>query len=283
MTIQWFPGHMAKARREVEEKLNLVDLIIELVDARAPISSQNPMLQKITKNKPKLLVLMKSDLADMRETQKWMSHLQEKNISSIAVNVNNKMDIQRTIGLAKELGQKNLEKLIKKGIKPRAIRAMVLGIPNVGKSTLINRLANKKIARIGDRPGITRHQSWIKVNKELELLDTPGILWPKFEDTKVGLKLAAIGTIKDTLLSLQDIAAYVITYLQQHYSTLMEDRYGIDSEMNDMWDIFVLIGKQRGALESGGSVNFDKVAEMVLYDLRTGRLGRVTLEAVVGN
>ena len=214
MTIQWFPGHMAKARRQIEEKLNLVDIIIELVDARAPLSSQNPMLQKIIKNKPKMVLLMKKDLADRRETDKWIESLKEKGITAIAVDVNNKANIQQTIQLAKELGQVNLDKLIKRGIQPRAIRAMILGIPNVGKSTLINRLANKKIAKIGDRPGITKHQLWIKLNKDFELLDTPGILWPKFEDKKVGIRLAAIGTIKDQLLSMQDITAYVIKYMQ---------------------------------------------------------------------
>lgn len=279
MRIQWFPGHMAKARRQIEEKLPLVDLIIELVDARAPLSSQNPMLQQVIKNKPKLVVLMKKDLADQEKTDQWIQKFTEKGISSIAVNVNHKADVQKTIQLAKEIGQKNLEKLIKRGVQPRSVRAMIVGIPNVGKSTLINRFANKKIAKIGDRPGITKHQLWIKLNKDFELLDTPGILWPKFEDKEVGIRLAAIGTIKDQLLSLQDITAYVIEYMQGHYPQQLEERFGISADMYDMWDIFVSIGKKRGALESGGNVNFDKVAEIVIDDLRTGRLGRITLES----
>lgn len=278
MSIQWFPGHMAKARREVEEQLNLVDLVMELVDARAPLSSQNPMLQQVIKSKPKMVILMKKDLADPEETKRWINYFNDRNVRAIAVNANNKTNIQQVIQLAKELGEANIERQAEKGIKPRPIRAMIIGIPNVGKSTLINRVTNRRVAKIGDRPGITRHQLWIKLHSDFELLDTPGILWPKFEDKEVGKRLAILGTIKDQLLSLQDIAAHFITYMKEHYVHLLEERYAIDWTMEDMWDIFVAIGKQRGALESGGNVNFDKVAELVLRDLRTGRLGRITLE-----
>ena len=280
MTIQWFPGHMAKARREIKEKLKLVDFVMELVDARAPISSQNPMLQEVLDNKPKLLVLMKKDLADDIETKKWLAYFKENEIPAIAIDVNQKQDIQQVIQMAKQLGNKKLEKLKKRGIQTRVARAMIVGIPNVGKSTLINRLANKKIAKTGDRPGVTKHQIWIKIKKEFDLLDTPGILWPKFEDEEVGYRLAAIGTIKDQLLSLQDITAYTIKYLQKQYPNLLKQRYGIEQDMEDMWDIFVAIGKNKGALESGGHVNFDRVAEIVLRDLRDGRIGKVTLEIV---
>lgn len=280
MTIQWFPGHMAKARRQIEENLNLVDLVMELVDARAPLSSQNPMLQQVIKEKPKLVVLMKKDLADQNETDRWLDYFQKNDIPALAVDVNDKANIQQTIQKAKRIGQKNMENLLKRGAKARPVRAMIIGIPNVGKSTLINRFANRKIAKIGDRPGITKHQLWIKLNKDFELLDTPGVLWPKFEDQEVGIKLAAIGTIKDQLLSLQDIAAYVIKYMLEHYPRSLEDRYGLDTELEDMWDIFETIGRKRGALESGGHVNFDKVAEIVLGDLRSGRLGQITLESV---
>lgn len=278
MTIQWFPGHMAKARREVEEKLKLVDFVMELVDARAPLSSQNPMLQQVLQNKPKMIVLMKKDLADSRETDRWISHFKDQNIHAVAINVNDKADLKRVIQLGKELGQEKMEKLRKKGIQPRPARAMIIGIPNVGKSTLINRLANKKIAKTGDKPGVTKQQLWIKVKKDFELLDTPGILWPKFEDEIVGYRLAAIGTIKDQLLSLQDIVAFVIKYMQEHYPKQLEERYAIEADMEDMWEIFVSIGKQRGALESGGNVNFEKVSDLVIGDLRTGKLGDITLE-----
>ncbi|MBP2256179.1 ribosome biogenesis GTPase YlqF [Virgibacillus alimentarius] len=280
MSIQWFPGHMAKAKREVEEKLKLVDFVMELVDARAPLSSQNPMLKQVLQNKPKMIVLMKKDLADTRETKKWITYFKEKNIPAIAVNANDKEDIKCIIQTGKELGQEKMNKLIKKGIQPRPARAMIIGIPNVGKSTLINKLANKKIAKTGDKPGITKQQLWIKVKNDFDLLDTPGILWPKFEDEHVGYRLAAIGTIKDQLLPLQDVVAFVIKYIQEHYPSLLEERYAIDQEMEDMWEIFVAIGKQRGALESGGNVNFDKVSDIVLNDLRTGRLGKITLESI---
>lgn len=270
---------MAKARRQIEEKLSLVDLVIELVDARAPLSSQNPMVQQIIKDKPKLIVLMKKDLADEKQTKQWVERFTNEGSFAIAVHVNDKENIKQTIQLAKEIGQKNLEKLIKRGIQSRPIRAMIVGIPNVGKSTLINRFVNRKIAKIGDKPGITKHQQWIKLNKDFELLDTPGVLWPKFEDKEVGIRLAAIGTIKDQLLSLQDITAYVIQYMQKHYPDQLENRFGIYPEMEDMWEIFETIGKKRGALESGGSVNFDKVAEIVVGDLRSGRLGKITLES----
>lgn len=279
MSIQWFPGHMAKARREVEEKLKLVDFAMELVDARAPLSSQNPMLQQVLSNKTKMIVMMKKDLADPEETKRWIAHFKANGIPALAIDANKKADIQQVILMAKELGKEKMERLQKKGIQPRAARVMIVGIPNVGKSTLINRLANKKIAKTGDRPGVTKQQLWIKVKKDFELLDTPGILWPKFEDQQVAERLAAIGTIKDQLLSLQDIAAFVLRYMQEHYPQIVLERYVMESAMDDMWDLFVHIGKKRGALESGGHVNFDKVAEIILRDLRTGRLGRITLES----
>ena len=270
---------MAKARREIEEKLKLVDFVVELVDARVPLSSQNPMLQQVIKQKAKMIVLMKKDLADQNETDKWIEYFQMQGNKAIAVDVNNKADIQKVIQLAKELGQKKMAQLKAKGIQPRPSRAMIVGIPNVGKSTLINRLVNKKIAKTGDRPGITKHQAWIKVRGDFELLDTPGILWPKFDDEIVGYRLATIGTIKDTILSLQDIAAFALKFLQNKYPQSALERYGIQPDMDDMWDVFVRIGKKFGALESGGHVNFDKVAEIILQDLRVGRLGSVTLES----
>lgn len=278
MTIQWFPGHMAKAKREVEEKLKFVDLVIELLDARAPHSSQNPMLQEAIRNKPRLFILMKRDLADDKATERWINYFTINNIHAISIDANKRSDIQKVIQKVKEISKGEMEKRKRKGIQTRVIRAMIIGIPNVGKSTLINRLASKKIAKIGDRPGITRQQTWIKVNKDFELLDTPGILWPKFSDEKVGIRLAALGTIKDQLLSLQDIAAFVIDHLRNHYPSQLHDRYKVEKHVDDMNLIFTAIGKARGALESGGLVNTDKVAEIILRDLRTGKLGKVSLE-----
>ncbi|SFD81086.1 Ras superfamily GTP-binding protein YlqF [Lentibacillus persicus] len=278
MSIQWFPGHMAKAKREVEEKLKLADFVMELVDARAPLSSQNPMLQDILQQKPKMVVMMKKDLADDSLTENWLRYFNDEGMSAIAIDVNDKSDMKNVIKTAKELGRTKMEKLKEKGINPRPARAMIIGIPNVGKSTLINRLANKKIAQIGDKPGVTKKQQWIKVKNDFDLLDTPGILWPKFEDEIVGYRLAAIGTIKDQLLPLEDVAAFAIEYMIDNYPSRLEERYGITSEETDMWDIFVSIGKQRGALESGGNVNFDKVADLFIQDLRAGKLGKMTFE-----
>ncbi|WP_077621981.1 ribosome biogenesis GTPase YlqF [Sediminibacillus massiliensis] len=278
MTIQWFPGHMAKAKREVQEKLKLVDFVIELVDARVPESSQNPMLQQVLQGKPVMRVLMKKDLADFEKTTKWIDHFKRENTPAVAVNVQEKQDIQQVINLAKEMGREKMKKLEKKGVRPRPARAMIIGIPNVGKSTLINRLANKKIAKTGDRPGVTTSQQWIKVKKDFELLDTPGILWPKFEDQLVGYRLAAIGTIKDQLLPMDDIAVFILRFLGENYPEIMENRFKISRNQEDMEEIFSDIGKARGALESGGKVNFDKTADIVIRDLRTGKLGRITLE-----
>jgi len=270
---------MAKAKKEIEEKLKLVDFVMELIDARAPLSSHNPMLEETVTNKTKMKILMKKDLADPEITRQWLTYFSDRDIPSAAINVNDKMDIKRVIQLAKELGQKNMDQLIKKGIQPRPARGLVIGIPNVGKSSLINRLAEKKIAKTGDRPGITRQQLWIKVKKDFELLDTPGILWPKFEDELAANRLAAVGTIKDQLLPLEDVAAFVISHLQRFYPEVLEERYGVERDLYDMWDIFTAIGKRRGALESGGNVNFDKVADLLLRDLRTGKLGRITMES----
>lgn len=277
MTIQWFPGHMAKARREVQEKLKLVDFVIELVDARAPYSSQNPMLQQLLNNKSKMLVLMKKDLADQEITEQWLQYFQAHTITAVTANVNNRKDIQTIVETAKKLGQAKLERLKKKGVRPRAARAMIIGIPNVGKSTLINRLANKKIAKTGDRPGVTKSQQWIKVKNDFELLDTPGILWPKFEEESVGLRLAAIGTIKDQLLPMQEIAAFIIRYMKEYYPTNIEERYQLSDQL-EMSEIFEQIGTRRGCLEAGGLVNYEKTAEVIIQDLRNGKLGNLTLE-----
>lgn len=275
--IQWFPGHMAKARREMEEKLSLVDVVIELVDARAPASSQNPMLQDVIKNKRKVIVLMKKDLAEDKLTEQWLTYFKENEVTSIALDVFNKVDITKLIQVIYQVGYQEQQKMIAKGVQERPVRALVSGVPNVGKSTLINRLANKKIAKIGDRPGVTKHQQWIKVRNQFELLDTPGILWPKFENDLIGKRLAAIGTIKFELVPHQDIAAYLLQYLFEHYPVLLNKRYTI-TNVEDMWETFESIGRKRGALESGGHVSFDKVADIVLQDFRFGRIGNITLE-----
>lgn len=256
-----------------------MDFVIELVDARAPESSQNPMLQEVLQDKPKMMVLMKKDLADTNVTNEWIRYLSSIDTLATAVNVQHRQDIQSIIQHGKEMGKEKLEKLRKKGLRPRPIRAMILGIPNVGKSTLINRLANKKIAKTGDKPGVTTAQQWIKVKKDFELLDTPGILWPKFEDQLVGYRLAAIGTIKDQLLPWEDVAAFVIQFLQENYPNVLEKRYNITKDIIDMEVVFNKIGRLRGCLESGGRINYEKTADVIIRDLRSGRLGSLTLES----
>lgn len=275
--IQWFPGHMAKARREIEENLKLVDIVIELVDARAPIASQNPMLQEVVGRKEKIIVLMKRDLANPNITEDWINYFEAESVTAIALDVNKQKDMQSLIEVVNKKGLEAQQKMLDKGVQERAVRALIVGIPNVGKSTLINRLANKRIAKIGDRPGVTKMQQWIKVRGKFELLDTPGILWPKFEDEAIGLRLASIGSIKDELLPLQDVAAFLLQYIAEIDEDILLDRYKVE-DVTDMWETFERIGKTRGALESGGQVNFDKVADIVLQDFRSAKLGKITLE-----
>src|SRR5690625_1243046 len=275
--IQWYPGHMAKAKREIEQSLRHVDVVIELVDARIPKSSQNPLLQEIIGEKVKIIALMKRDLADEFRTKQWLESFEKQSLDAISIDANNERDINELVELVYEKGLEAQRRLLDRGVKERPIRALIVGIPNVGKSTLINRLANKRIAKIGDRPGITKMQQWIKVRGKFELLDTPGVLWPKFESEEIGLKLAAIGSIKYDLTPEQDVAAFLIQYVLEHYEELFLKRFPIE-EREDMWVIFEEIGRLRGALESGGHVNFDKVATIVLQDFRTGKIGSISLE-----
>ncbi|UOE92860.1 ribosome biogenesis GTPase YlqF [Alkalihalobacillus sp. LMS39] len=278
MTIQWFPGHMAKARREVTEKLKLIDVVIELLDARVPLASRNPMIDEIVAHKPRLVLLNKSDLADPNVTSKWKAYFESKGAKVLAIDSQTGKGVSGISAACQSLAAPMLEKMKARGMKPRAIRAMILGIPNVGKSTLINRLAVKKIAKTGDRPGITKQQQWIKVGTELELLDTPGILWPKFEDQLIGYRLAATGAIKDELLDFQDIALFVITYLKDEYPSVLKERYKLEELSEQGIDVFDEIGRKRGCLLSGGYVDYDKAAEIILRELRSGTLGRISLE-----
>ncbi|MBU8907032.1 ribosome biogenesis GTPase YlqF [Desertibacillus haloalkaliphilus] len=278
MTIQWFPGHMAKARREVTEKLKMIDVVIELLDARVPLSSRNPMIDEIVSHKPRLVLLNKADLADPKITDEWSAYFEDQGSKVLAIDSQTGKGAREIPGAAKELAKPLLDKLKSKGMKPRAIRALILGIPNVGKSTLINRLAVKKIAKTGDRPGVTKQQQWIKVGKEMELLDTPGILWPKFEDQTTGFRLAATGAIKDELLDFQEIALFALRYLKVHYPERIKERYKLEEIPEDALQLYDDIGKKRGCLLSGGYIDYDKAAEIILRELRAGKLGRLSLE-----
>ncbi len=278
MTIQWFPGHMAKARREVTEKLKLVDIIFELVDARLPQSSRNPMIDEIIQHKPRLVILNKADMADQYRTNEWLAYFAEKGIKAVAVNAHQGTGLKSIMSGAQEVLKEKIDKMKARGIKPRAIRAMIVGIPNVGKSTLINRLAGKNIAKTGNMPGVTKAQQWIKVGKELELLDTPGILWPKFEDQEVGYKLAVTGAIKDTILNLHDIAIYGLHFLERDYPARLKERYDLEEIPEEIVEAFDQIGAKRGCLAGRGLVDYDKTAELIIRDIRTEKFGRLTFE-----
>ncbi|MGJ7922409.1 ribosome biogenesis GTPase YlqF [Neobacillus sp. LXY-4] len=278
MTIQWFPGHMAKARREVTEKLKLVDIIFELVDARIPYSSRNPMIDEIIQHKPRLVLLNKADMADKEITKQWIQYFKDQGISALAINSQAGIGMKEIVAEAKNILSEKFDRMRAKGIKPRAIRAMIVGIPNAGKSTLINRLAKKNIAKTGNTPGVTKAQQWIKVGKELELLDTPGILWPKFDDQEVGLKLAVTGAIKDTLLNMHDIATYAMRYLEKAYPDRLRDRFKLEVVPEETVELFDTVGKARGCLVSGGEVDYDKVAELVIREIRMEKLGPLSFE-----
>ncbi|MFX3674125.1 MAG: ribosome biogenesis GTPase YlqF [Paenisporosarcina sp.] len=280
MTIQWFPGHMAKARREVTEKLKLVDIIFELVDARLPLSSRNPMIDEVVGQKIRLLILNKADMADDFQTKKWIQYFEAAGHRAIAINSFEGKGLQLVTKAAAELLEEKWERMRSRGIKPRAIRAMIVGIPNVGKSTLINRLAKKNLAKTGNMPGVTKAQQWIKVGKELELLDTPGILWPKFEDQSVGYKLALTGAIKDTITNMEDLAVYGLHFLAKHYPKRMEERYQLTEVDEDLVQTFDHIGKLRRTFASGGEIDYDQVAELVVRDIRGEYLGKLTFDFV---
>jgi ribosome biogenesis GTPase A len=284
MTIQWFPGHMAKAKRQMIEKIKLIDVVIELVDARIPESSRNPLVDDIAGNKPRLMILNKSDLANQEKTKEWQTYYKEKGIETIAVNSQTGAGVQNIPQAVRKLTEARRQRSEKKGINPRADRALILGIPNVGKSTLINRLAGKKIAKIGDRPGITKSQQWIKVGKTMELLDTPGILWPKFDEEIVGLRLAATGAIKDEILEHQEIAIFILRFLIEADPDALMAQYGLTRlPEDDIVYLFDEIGKRRGCMIRGGEIDYDKTAELIVRDFRAQKLGHQTLEVPTEN
>ncbi|MGE6631382.1 ribosome biogenesis GTPase YlqF [Bacillus sp. NPDC077027] len=278
MTIQWFPGHMAKARRQVTEKLKLIDIVFELTDARIPMSSRNPMIEEILQNKPKIMLLNKADKADLHVTKEWQAHFERQGVRALAINSVDGQGLNQIIAASKDILKEKFDRMKAKGVKPRAIRALIIGIPNVGKSTLINRLAKRNIAKTGDRPGVTTSQQWVKVGKELELLDTPGILWPKFEDEQVGLKLAVTGAIKDSIINLQDVAVFALRFLEQHYPERLKKRYELTDIPDDIAELFDAIGTRRGCLMSGGLINYDKTTELIIRDIRTEKFGPLSFE-----
>ncbi|XEC97085.1 ribosome biogenesis GTPase YlqF [Paenibacillus tarimensis] len=284
MTIQWFPGHMTRARRQIQDKLKLIDIVIELLDSRIPMSSRNPMVDEILQGKPRLIVLNKADLADPRATDRWISFFSGEGHACIAVDSSTGTKVADIPERVKQILHDKISRMVDKGMNPRAMRALIVGIPNVGKSTLINRLAGRNIAATGDRPGVTKGQQWIKVGTEMELLDTPGILWPKFEDQLVGYKLAMTGAIKEEILNVEDIAFFAVRELVVRYWPALAERFGIDKPPGDPEDsdeivrVMEDIGRKRGCLVSGGRIDLEKASGIILRELRAGRLGRITLE-----
>ncbi|WP_088033715.1 ribosome biogenesis GTPase YlqF [Evansella clarkii] len=278
MAIQWYPGHMAKARRQAQEKLKLIDVVIELVDARIPLSSRNPVIDELAKGKPRLMLLNKSDLADPALTEKWVAYFEGKGFSVLKIDAQKGTGVKSVPEEVQLLAKPLTDKMRAKGMNPRAVRALILGIPNVGKSTIINRLANKRIAKIGDKPGVTKAQQWIKVGKEMELLDTPGILWPKFEDQAVGYRLALTGAIKEEIVDLQDLTVFLLRFLKEEYPGRLKERYKLEDIPDDVVELFDEIGKKRGALMGGGMVDYDRVAEILFREFRSGTMGRITME-----
>ncbi|HUC90996.1 MAG TPA: ribosome biogenesis GTPase YlqF [Paenibacillus sp.] len=285
MTIQWFPGHMTRARRQIEEKLKLIDIAIELLDARVPQASRNPMVDDILRGKPRLIVLNKADLADPRANERWMAHFAAQGHACVAADSSTGARVSEIPAKAKALVAEKWERMAAKGMNPRAVRALIVGIPNVGKSTLINRLAGRNIAATGDRPGVTKGQQWIKVGTEMELLDTPGILWPKFEDQLVGYKLAMTGAIREQILNIEDIAFFAVKALAGRYWDATKERFGLETpppadidDPDEIVRVMEEIGRKRGCLVSGGRVDLEKTSGIILRELRAGKLGRITLE-----
>lgn len=277
MYFQWYPGHMTKAKRMMQENIKLIDLVIELVDARIPMSSRNPDIDELGKNKARLILLNKSDLAEDRQNDAWAEYFRRQGYSVVKVNSKRGGGIKSIQGVIQEACKEKIERDRKRGILNRPVRAMVVGIPNVGKSTFINALAGKACAKTGNKPGVTKGKQWIRLNKNVELLDTPGILWPKFEDQQVGLKLAFIGSIKDEILNTEELAGELIKFLTMHYAGVLAEKYGIE-EQEDAYSCLMEIAQNRHCLLRGNELDTEKAAMILTDDFRNGRLGKITLE-----
>ncbi len=273
--IQWYPGHMAKAKRQMEENLKKVDFIIEIRDARMPSASKNPLIDELAQNKPRLVILSKKDKADPTLTEKWIADLTSDASSALAMDLIKENFKNKIVSESLKLNAPLIEKQKKRGIRPRALRAMVVGIPNVGKSTFINTLAKRKAAMTGDKPGVTKSLQWIKVGKELEVLDTPGVLWPKLEDQKDALTLAALGSIKDDIVHMDDLALYCCEYLMQNHPEVLLKTYGIESLGETPWQTLQAIARKRGWLQKG-DIDENRTMRTFIQDIRSGKLGRIT-------
>ncbi len=288
--INWYPGHMLKTKKQIIEDLKLIDVVVELLDARIPKSSRNPDIQRIVQNKKRIVLLNKSDLAEEKETKKWIEYYKNNNTTAIACDANLGKGMKEILKQIDNAMEEEMQKAASKGRIKRNIRIMILGIPNVGKSSLINRLCNKKSAVVGNRPGVTKQKQWVRIANNIELLDTPGVLWPKFEDENVALNLAYTGSIKDEVLETIEVSFKLLIYLYNNYKSNLLERYKItegeleqinsEDENEEIYNLMKLIGKKRGAVVSGGEINDEKTAKIILNDFRSGKLGRITLEKV---
>ena len=277
MHFQWYPGHMTKARRMMQENIKLIDLVIELVDARIPLSSRNPDIDELGRQKSRLILLNKADLAENKWNDAWIEYFKDKGYLAVKVNSKKGGGIKNIQSVIQEACKEKIEKDRKRGILNRPVRAMVVGIPNVGKSTFINTLAGKACAKTGNKPGVTKGKQWIRLNKGVELLDTPGILWPKFEDQQVGMKLAFIGSIKDEILNTEELAAEFLKFMQQHYPGIIAGKYNIE-ETGDVYEVLNRIAESRHCIVRGNELDVEKAAALLMDDFRSGRLGELTLE-----
>lgn len=283
MNIQWYPGHMTKAKRAMKEDIKLIDLVIELVDARVPFSSRNPDIDELAAGKARMVLLNKADLADPGENARWAALFEAQKIHVVTVDARNKGTLKQVQGVVQEACKEKLERDRRRGILNRPIRTMVVGIPNVGKSTFINSFAGKACAKTGNKPGVTKGNQWIRLNKTLELLDTPGILWPRFEDQKVGLNLALIGSINDQILNKDELACQLIGFLRQQYPGLLAERYGVEEQSKEEDSLengrlLEEIARNRACLIKGGELDISRAAGLLLDEFRVGKLGRISLE-----
>ena len=288
--INWYPGHMAKTKRQIIEDLKLIDIVVEILDARIPLASRNPDIEQYVQNKDRLIILNKYDLADETQNKQWIEYFKSKGIETVLVNSNTGEGIHNAIKKIEEIYEKNSQKYSGKGRIGKSIRVMVIGIPNVGKSSFINRITKKNSAQVGNRPGVTRQKQWVRINGNIELLDTPGVLWPKFESEEVALNLAFTGTIKDDVIETIEVGFNLLKVLVNEYRSLIISRYKLDEgevqrileldaeENEKILEIMHLIGKKRGALRSGGEIDEEKTAKIILEDFRSGKIGRITLE-----